>query len=90
MTKQEITDKILEIVCNDLQIEEKDIIPTSTFTDFGANYIDVINIIADIEKEFQICIPFKKTVNFRKINSTLVLDYIISFADYIDMILIKK
>jgi acyl carrier protein len=87
MKKQEITDKILEIICNQFGIGKKEITLESTFYDFGVNSVDIKKVIFDIEKYYNVSIPDNIALNFNSI--TLVADYIISLEDYIDMVLNK-
>jgi len=87
MKKQEITDKILEIVCDKFTIEKKDITLESTFYDFGVEFIDVEKVIFDIEKDFKINIPDNVALNFNSI--TPVADYILSLENYVDLIINK-
>jgi acyl carrier protein len=88
MTKQEITVKILEIICTQFEIEKKNITLESTFYDFGVDSLDIKKVVFDIEKYYSVSIPDNIALNFNSI--TLVADYIISLEDYIDMVLNKK
>jgi len=90
MTKQEITDKILEIVCKELKIEKKEITSESNFFSFGGNAYNVIKINIDIEKDFKIIIPENIALKFYAITITSVVDYITSVADYVDIVINKK
>jgi acyl carrier protein len=74
MTKQEITDKIYEIVCNKFMIEKKEILPDSTFNSFGADSLDVIEVLIDIEKEFKINLP--DNISIENFTIASVVDYI--------------
>lgn len=81
MTKQKITDKILAIICNELKIESKKIIPESTFFSLGASTFDIVYIIIDIEKAFKIIIPDK---------IALKLNTVTAVVNYVDMTLNKN
>jgi acyl carrier protein len=88
MTKQEITDKILETICDRFSIEKKEITLESTFYDFGVDSLALEKVIFDIEKYFSVSLPAYMSLNFNSI--TLVADYIIFLEDYIDIILNKN
>jgi acyl carrier protein len=90
MTKQEITDKILEIVCNKFIVDKKEIPLNTTVKSYGANSLDLIEILADIERDFKINIPNNIALRFSTSTSTSVADYITSIIDYIDMIINKN
>jgi acyl carrier protein len=87
MTKQEITDKILEIVCNEFKIEKR-ITHKSNFHDFGIDSFDLTRVIIEIEKYFHIVIPDNMAVSFNSI--TLILNYVDSITDNIDIIIKKE
>lgn len=81
MTKQEITDKVIKIICNNLKIEKKEIFIDSSFNSFGIDSLDIVDIIDDVEKEFKIIIPDKIAFKLCTINS--IVDCVTSVADYI-------
>jgi acyl carrier protein len=87
MTHQEISDRILEIVCNKLKIEKKEITLESTFSSFGANSLDLVEVIIEIEKDFKRNIPDNITLEFYDIKSVSFEYFIISLTDYIDMVM---
>jgi acyl carrier protein len=87
MTKQEITDNILEIACNKFEIEINDITLESTFYSIEVDSLDIVEVIIDIEKEFKIDIAFDIAINFKSVASTKVFEYFALIADYVDMIL---
>ena len=75
MLKQEITDKIFEIIANKFKIEQEDISLESTFQSLGADSLDVVEIIFDIEIIFKINIPENTGIE----NNTIA-----AIVDYID------
>jgi acyl carrier protein len=87
MTHQEISDRILEIVCNKLKIKNKEITLESTFNSFGANSLDLVEVIIEIEQDFKRNIPDNITLGFYDIKSVSFEYFIISITDYIDMIM---
>jgi acyl carrier protein len=87
MNKQEITDKILEIVCNQFEIEKKEITLETTFYDFGVDSLVIKKVVIDIEKYYSVNIPDNIALNFNSI--TLVADYIITLENFIDLVLNK-
>jgi acyl carrier protein len=90
MTKEEITDKVFEIVCRVFMIEKNEITPNSTFRCFSADFMDMVEVNIEIEKEFHITIPYNIALKFKSISSTAIIDYIASLVNYIDLVLNKK
>jgi len=74
MSKQEITDKIFEIICKKFQIEKEEVALESTFHTLGADSIDAIEVIFIIERDFEIWVPENIGIEFISIAS--IVDYI--------------
>lgn len=54
----EITTKVVAIVVDKLGVEESQVTPEASFTnDLGADSLDTVELIMELEKEFGISIP---------------------------------
>jgi len=54
----EITKKVTDIIVDKLGVDEKDVTIESSFTnDLGADSLDTVELIMELEKEFDITIP---------------------------------
>ena len=54
----EITTKVIAIVVDKLGVEESQVTPEANFTsDLGADSLDTVELIMELEKEFNISIP---------------------------------
>ncbi len=54
----EITTKVTAIIVDKLGVDEKDVTLESSFTnDLGADSLDTVELIMELEKEFAITIP---------------------------------
>lgn len=54
----EIAQKVKEIIVDKLGVDEKSVVPEASFTnDLGADSLDTVELIMDLEKEFDIQIP---------------------------------
>ena len=54
----EIESKVKEIIIEKLGVEESEVTPEASFTnDLGADSLDTVELIMEIEKEFGITIP---------------------------------
>ena len=54
----EIATKVKAIIVDKLGVDEKDVTPEASFTnDLGADSLDTVELIMELEKEFEIQIP---------------------------------
>lgn len=54
----DITSKVKAIVADKLGVDESEVTPKATFTnDLGADSLDTVELIMELEKEFNITIP---------------------------------
>ena len=54
----EITNKVIAIIVNKLGVDEKEVTPEASFTnDLGADSLDTVELIMELEKEFDVQIP---------------------------------
>ncbi|MDR0927924.1 MAG: acyl carrier protein [Ignavibacteria bacterium] len=57
MDTKEITQHVIKIVVNKLGVEESQVTPEASFTkDLGADSLDTVEVMLEIEKEFNISI----------------------------------
>jgi len=85
MNKQEIFPKLVDILCQSLNLEITDVTLHSTLiNDLGAESIDFLDIIFRVEREFGIKIqrgdlfPENDNVNIQAFNVEMLQDYIYS------------
>jgi acyl carrier protein len=53
-----IEEKINKIICDQLDVAEKDVVPEASFVDdLGADSLDQVELIMAMEEEFDISIP---------------------------------
>jgi len=58
ITMSDISTKVKSIIVEKLGVDEKEVIPTASFTnDLGADSLDTVELIMEFEKEFNIAIP---------------------------------
>ena len=54
----EITNKVIAIIVDKLGVDEKEVTPEASFTnDLGADSLDTVELIMELEKEFDVQIP---------------------------------
>ncbi len=53
-----IEEKIRKIICEQLDVEEKDVVPEASFVDdLGADSLDQVELIMAMEEQFDVSIP---------------------------------
>lgn len=54
----EIESRVKAIIVDKLGVEEAEVVPTASFTnDLGADSLDTVELIMELEKEFNVTIP---------------------------------
>ena len=56
MKREEIFQKISAILVDKLGVDEKEVIPEASFSDLGSDSLDDVEIVMEIESEFNITI----------------------------------
>ena len=70
MTKQEIFEKVKELIVQELSVEEAKVTMDAAFeSDFGADSLDAIELITSVEQEFGISVPDEEAMNLRTVGS---------------------
>lgn len=64
MTTEDFKEKFNTMLIDRLNVTEQELKPESTFTDLGADSLDMVELIFEFEKEFFIVIPEKDANNF--------------------------
>ena len=68
----EVLDKVIEIVCNQLEISKDDVKPDSSLVeDLGADSLDTVELVMAFEEEFGLEIPDDEAENITTINSAV-------------------
>jgi acyl carrier protein len=70
-----IEEKIRKIICEQLDVAEKDVVPEASFVDdLGADSLDQVELIMAMEEEFDISIPDEDAEKIGTVQDAL--DYI--------------
>jgi len=70
-----VEEKIKKIICEQLDVAEKDVVPEASFVDdLGADSLDQVELIMAMEEEFDISIPDEDAEKIGTVRDAL--DYI--------------
>lgn len=76
MTRKTITQKVTNILCDKLGVNESDCCPSASLSDdMGADSLDFIELIIDIEEEFSITIQDGDLEEVKTVGDLLAVIY---------------
>lgn len=79
-TKEEIDEKIREIVCNQLGVSEENLTGDTSFVnDLGADSLDTVELVMEIEEEFNLSIPDDEVEDIQTVQAAV--DYVANNID---------
>lgn len=68
----QIADRVKEIIVDKLAVDENEVTPEASFTtDLGADSLDTVELIMDLEKEFNITIPEDKAEEIKTVGDAI-------------------
>ena len=71
----DIPERVVKIICDQLDVEEKDVVPKASFVDdLGADSLDQVELIMAMEEEFNISIPDEDAEKIASVQDAI--DYI--------------
>ena len=75
----EIADRVKSIIVEKLGVEESEVTPSASFTnDLGADSLDTVELIMELEKAFNISIPDEEAENIGTVGEAI--DYLSKHA----------
>ena len=58
MDKEKIQERVIQIVCDNLGVNKEQVTRSTSFTeDVGADSLDIVELVMELEEEFEITIP---------------------------------
>ena len=71
----DIQEKIVKIICEQLDVPEEDVTPSAAFVDdLGADSLDQVELIMAMEEEFDVSIPDEDAENIGTVQDAI--DYV--------------
>lgn len=68
----EIATKVKAIIVEKLGVDEKDVTPEASFTnDLGADSLDIVELIMELEKDFNVTIPESEAENIATVGDAI-------------------
>ncbi|MBP3331226.1 MAG: acyl carrier protein [Tidjanibacter sp.] len=75
MERKELEVKVIDIISDKLHVEKDQVTPEASFTnDLGADSLDTVELIMEIEHEFNISIPDEDAAGISVVKD--VIDYV--------------
>ena len=69
----EITNKVIAIIVDKLGVDESEVTPGASFTnDLGADSLDTVELIMELEKEFDVQIPDDQAEKIATVGDAIV------------------
>lgn len=66
-----VFEKLRAIICDQLELEEDDVTPDSSFYDLGADEIDMVDIAMSIEDDFSVEITEETLESFETVGDAV-------------------
>jgi acyl carrier protein len=77
-----VEERVIEIVCENLAVSKDQVSRTTSFVDdIGADSLDIVELIMELEEEFEITIPDDQAEKIRTVGEAI---------DYIEREIAKK
>ncbi len=71
MDRQEILDKVVLLVCENLEVEQDDVDEGTTFDSLGADSFDKLELVTALEDEFELTIDDEALENIATIGDAV-------------------
>ena len=69
---EEIQGKVVAIIVDKLGVDESSVVPSASFTnDLGADSLDTVELIMELEKQFDITIPDEEAEKIHTVQDAL-------------------
>ena len=75
MDKAKIEERVIQIVCDNLAVNKEQVTRATSFTeDVGADSLDIVELVMELEEEFDITIPDEEAEKIKTVGEAI--DYI--------------
>ena len=72
MAANDIAERVTTIVCNQLGVEKEKVKPDASFiNDLGADSLDIVELVMELEEEFDMSIPDEDAEKIRTVGEAI-------------------
>lgn len=72
MEREEILDKVKDVIVDQLNVEEDDVTEDASFIDdLGADSLDIVELVMALEEQFSISIPDEEAENIKTVGDAV-------------------
>ena len=72
MAEDDIAERVATIVANQLDVEKEKVKPETSFiNDLGADSLDIVELVMELEEEFQMSIPDEDAEKIRTVGEAI-------------------
>jgi acyl carrier protein len=72
MEREEILDKVKEVIVEQLNVEEDDVNEEASFIDdLGADSLDIVELVMALEEQFSVSIPDEEAENIKTVGDAV-------------------
>ena len=72
MSEQTIDERVSTIICNQLDVERDKVKPEASFiNDLGADSLDIVELVMELEEEFDMSIPDEDAEKIRTVGDAV-------------------
>ena len=74
--RQKVREKVVQIVCDNLGVNKENVKDETSFQeDIGADSLDIVELVMELEEEFEITIPDEEAEKIKTVGQAI--DYIV-------------
>lgn len=72
MDKEKIQERVIQIVCDNLGVNKEQVTRSTSFTeDVGADSLDIVELVMELEEEFEITIPDEEAEKIKTVGEAI-------------------
>ena len=72
MAESDIEERVATIICNQLDVEKEKVKPETNFVnDLGADSLDIVELVMELEEEFDMSIPDEDAEKIRTVGDAV-------------------
>jgi acyl carrier protein len=70
--REKVKERVIQIVCDNLGVNKEQVTETTSFTeDVGADSLDIVELVMELEEEFEITIPDEEAEKIQTVGQAI-------------------